>query len=58
MVFDLYLPLLAILAVYLLVGAIISVAAGILFGALLDRLHHLWASKRAKRTSRALMTVN
>jgi hypothetical protein len=51
MVFDLYFPLFAILTAYLIVGAITSVAAGILLGALLDRLEDLRSSKRVMMNS-------
>ena len=57
MVFDLYLPLFAILTTYLIVGAIASLAAGILLGALLDRLEGLRSSMRAKSTSRVVMAA-
>ena len=52
MVFDLYFPLFAILAAYLIVGAITSVAAAILLAPLLDRLDDLGRSIRVMMTSR------
>jgi hypothetical protein len=58
MVFDLYFPLLAILTAYVIVGAIASVAAGILLGKLLDRLEGLRNSIRRKKTSQVAMAAN
>ncbi len=52
MVFDLHFPLFAILTAYLIVGAIASVAAGMFFGVLLDRIEVARSSVRAKRASR------
>ena len=57
MVFDLYLPLFAILAAYLIVGAVASVAAGMLLVSLLDRLEGLRNSMRTGGTSRLGMAA-
>ena len=57
MVLDLYFPLFAILAAYLIVGAVASVAAGVLLGPLLNRLGGLRSSIRAKRTSQVVVAA-
>jgi len=54
MVLDLHFPLFAILTAYLIVGAVASVAAGMLLGPVLDRLGGLRSSMRARRTSRVI----
>jgi hypothetical protein len=51
MVFDLSFPLFAILAAYLILGAILSVAGGMLLGALLNRLRDLRISIQPDLTS-------
>ena len=57
MVFDLYFPLFAILTAYLMVGAIGSVAAGMLLGPVLDRIDNARSFIRAKRVSRVAVVA-
>jgi hypothetical protein len=57
MVLDLHFPLFAILTAYLIVGAIASVAAGMLLGPVLDRLDGFRSSIRAKRASRVVVVA-
>jgi len=54
MVLDLHFPLFAILTCYLIVGAIASVAAGMLLGPVLDRIENARSSIRTKRALRVV----